>query len=175
MYRLLVYSLGLLFLASCRPAGPALETFPKRSLEMLLAVARDTRKETDERGPAMFQIFAEYIPADSSSKTVRGVFGGLDWLAESRVHMFSFQSGRHPMWVDSDSTLYRVDLFASDSVSSNWLMYIRLSGHRSEEDLHRFCGPEGDAMEDISLPEFALWKRDGGVEIIDRTGRRHWR
>jgi len=166
----LLLFLVLLMLEGCQPPVQPL------TAEELLKIARDTTKTRDERGPAMFRIFADHIPPNSSSNQVREIFDGFDWLSESEVHRFGFQSGVHPLWIDGKSSLFRVDLFAKDTVSSNWLMYIRLSGGCPEgAELADFFGPKGDAITDATLVEFALWKRDGGIEIFDAAGRHRWK
>jgi hypothetical protein len=119
----------------------------------------------------MFDIFADYVPANSTSEQARAPFADFDWLAESRDYMFHFQTGIHVLEIKADSTLYGVALFPKDGVT-DWTLSIRLSGYLGDGELRRFFSQTG--LKEARLIEFALEYSDGHAEIVDLKGKRRW-
>jgi hypothetical protein len=147
------------------------ERHPAR--EAMLATACDSTQSLDARGEAVFWLFADYIPADSTSTAVRQVFDGCDWIDESFVERLDFLSGEpEPVRFRDNCTLFAVDLFAPDNGSQHRI-YLHLSGyHRTPEDVRRFFGVKGEADATMRLTEYVLWNyRTGRVEVVDETGR----
>ncbi len=156
----LVYSL-------CRPAPQAPST-----REYLLSVASDPNQGRDARGQAVSRLFANYVPHDTDAATVHEVFANCDWIAETRIFEFLFQTGQgHPIWVKQAGTLFRLDPFTPDG-ASKWGIYVEFSGMPlSSEDVKRFFDPKAEPDPRFRLTQFALRDgRSGEWEVFDATG-----
>lgn len=151
----------------CRPAPQAPST-----REYLLSVASDPNQSRDARGEAVSRLFANYIRYNADAATVHEVFVGCNWIDETRIYEFEFQSGDgHPIWVKDAGTLFRLDPLAPDG-ASNWSIYVEFSGmYHSPKDVKRFFDPKADPDTRFRLTQFAL--RNGGTgrwEVFDATG-----
>jgi hypothetical protein len=141
--------------------------------ESLIALASDRSKPADARSEAVMRLFAQYVKAGASASEVREALGGCEWIAETDVYAFEFQTGDgHPLWIRESGTLFRLDLFAPLG-KSDWIMYVRFSGSgHSITHVKCFFDPRCEPAPDMRLTDFALrCGRAAQWEVFDARGR----
>jgi hypothetical protein len=120
--------------------------------EALVATACDPGQTRQARGKAVCRLFADYVPPNADAATIHEVFGGCDWLGETRIYVYGPSSGDPlPLRVINDGEVFRFDFGSDYTIHGRFDRRVD-----SEEEVRRFFNPTIEPKSPLRLIEFAI-------------------
>ncbi len=181
--RALAFAVALALAGCCTRDGGEPITWNDRTvfsdrigLERLNRIIGDPTRSCDERGTAIFALFAQHVRVGATASEMGRVLSSTNWIREANVERVGGIGGMIPVEYAFTNTVYGLRLFPfqEDRQASPWYMYISITGRepggtlRPDDDLVRFLLGDTKLYENPTLAEFALCIPEGP----ERWGRR---
>lgn len=122
---------------------------------------QDPVAERSARASAVFALFANQLKLPCGAPKAQEALGSSSWLTAVKFFRIDGVAGFLPVNLSADSTTFCMHVCPMENGWSDWLIYLVLSGHRSEDDLRAFFRGEMQLENNPKLMEFALCYPNG--------------